>query len=149
MTDPTGTIVQIIRDDRGTHAIVDVEAAAVCARCAAGRGCGAGLFAGRQGTRRLELAIAADRDFEEGDVVALELAPANVLRAASIVYGLPLTGAAIGAALAYFVALGDAGAAVMALVGLGAGAIAGRQRLASESCLARFTPTVARMAKGS
>ena len=131
------------------RAIVDVEAAAVCSRCAAGRGCGAGLFAGGQGTRRLELTIAQDRGFEEGDVVALELAPANVLRAALIVYGLPLSGAAIGATLAYVLALGDAAAAAMAVVGLSGGVIAGRQRLASESCLARFTPTVAHVVKGT
>ena len=149
MTDPQGTIVQIIRDGRGARAIVDVETAVACARCAAGRGCGAGLFAGRPGTRRLELAIAVDQGFEEGDVVALELAPGNVLRAALIVYGLPMAGAAIGAALAYMLALGDAVAAVTALVGLCAGALAGRQRLASESCLARFTPTLARAVKGS
>jgi sigma-E factor negative regulatory protein RseC len=147
MTDPQGTIVEIIRDGRGTRAIVEVEAAAVCARCASGRGCGAGLFAGRQGLRRLELGIAANPGLEEGAVVALELAPASVLRAALIVYGLPLAGAAVGAALAYALMLGDAGAAALALVGLCAGALAGRQRLASESCLARFTPAIARVVR--
>lgn len=147
MTDPQGTIVEIIRDGRGTRAVVEVEAAAICARCAAGRGCGAGLFAGRQGTRRLELGIAGNPGLVEGTVVALELAPANVLRAALIVYGLPLAGAAIGAALAYALTLGDAGAAAMALLGLCVGALASRQRLGSESCLARFTPSIARVVR--
>ena len=149
MTDPRGTIVRIIRDGRGNRALVDVEATAVCSRCAAGRGCGAGLFAGRQGTRRVELEIAPDRGFAEGDVVALELAPANILRAALIVYGLPLAGAALGAALAYSLIPGDAAAAAMALVGLFTGAMVARQRLANEACLARFTPTVARAVKGA
>ena len=85
-----------------------------------------------------------DRDFTAGDVVSIELAPGNVLRAALIVYGLPLAGAAAGAALAYAFALGDAGAAGAAIGGLLAGALGGRRRLRDETCLARFTPTVTR-----
>lgn len=146
MTDPQGTIVEIIRDRRGVRALVDVEAAAVCARCAAGRGCGAGVFVARQGTRRLEIVLSDDRGVAAGDVVSIELAPGHVLRAALIVYGLPLAGAATGAALAYILALGDAGAASFAIGGLLAGALAGRHRLRDDACIARFTPTVARRA---
>ena len=146
MTDPQGTIVEIIRDRRGVRALVEVEAAAVCARCAAGRGCGAGVFPVRQGTRRLDVALPGDRDFTAGDVVNIELAPGNVLRAALIVYGLPLAGAAVSAALAYALSLGDAGAAAFAIGGLLAGALAGRRRLSADACIARFTPTVSRRA---
>ena len=74
----------------------------------------------------------------------IELAPGNVLRAALLVYGLPLAGAAAGAAAAYAFALGDAGAAATALVGLAAGAMAGRRRLRDDACAARFTPTLSR-----
>jgi sigma-E factor negative regulatory protein RseC len=144
MTDPQGTIVEIIRDERGIRAIVAVEAAAVCARCASGRGCGAGIFMARQGVRRLEVALAGGGPFAEGDVVSIELAPGNVLRAALLVYGLPLAGAAAGAALAFAFALGDAGAAATALAGLAVGAVAGRRRLRGDCCLARFTPTLSR-----
>jgi len=144
MNDPQGTIVEIIRDRRGVRAIVTVEAAAVCARCASGRGCGAGIFAVRQGLRRLDVAIEAGGDLAEGDVVSIRLAPGNVLRAALLVYGLPLAGAAAGAALAYAFALGDAGAAVAALGGLAAGVATGRRRLRDDSCLARLTPTLSR-----
>jgi len=144
MTDPQGTIVEIIRDRHGVRALVDVEAAAVCSRCAAGRGCGAGVFPARQGTRRLDVTLPEDGNFAAGDVVSIELAPGNVLRAALIVYGLPLAGAAAGAALAYALALGDAGAAASAIGGLLAGALGGRRRLRNDACLARFTPTVTR-----
>jgi sigma-E factor negative regulatory protein RseC len=144
MTDPQGTIVEIIRDRRGVHALVDVEAAAVCSRCAAGRGCGAGVFPARQGTRRLDVTLPEDRHFTAGDIVSIELAPGKVLRAALIVYGLPLAGGAAGAALAYALALGDAGAAASAICGLLAGALGGRRRLRNDACLARFTPTVTR-----
>jgi len=144
MNDPQGTVVAIVRDSRGITAIVDVEADSVCARCASGRGCGAGLFAGRAGRRRLDVAVAEGMELREGDVVDIQLAPRNVLVAALIVYGLPLTGAAAGAALAFVFSLGDAGAAAMALAGLAAGTLFGRRRLRGDSCLERFTPTVSR-----
>lgn len=142
MRDPQGTVVAIIRDAGGARALVDVDAQAVCARCAAGRGCGAGVFSGRSGGRRLEVAVGQDVELAEGDIVGIELAPRNLLRAALIVYGLPLAGAASAAALAYVAALGDGGAALMAIAGLFAGALISRRRLADESCLARFTPVI-------
>lgn len=142
MENPQGTIVAVIRDSGGARAIVDVDAGAVCARCAAGRGCGAGILSGQAGSRRLEVLVESDLDLVEGDVVGIELAPRNVLRAALIVYGLPLAGAVCGAALAYLAALGDGAAAVMAVGGLFAGIMIGRHRLRDDSCLARFTPTV-------
>ena len=144
MTHPQGTIVEIIRDGRGARAIVDVRSEAVCARCAAGRGCGAGVFGASRGTRRLDLAVDDRPALAVGDTVGIELAPGNVLAAALVVYGLPLAGATAGAGLAYGLGLGDAGAALTALGGLCAGALAGRRRLRSAGCLARFTPTLTR-----
>lgn len=144
MTDPQGTIIEIVRDSRGVTAIVDVEAEAVCARCASGRGCGAGIFGARAGRRRLDIALAMDMDINEGDVVDIRLAPRNVLGAALIVYGLPLAGAAAAAALAYALSLGDAGAATLALGGLAAGILIGRRRLRDDACVARFTPVISR-----
>ena len=144
MKDPHGTIVEISRDTGGTRAIVDVEAEFACARCAAGRGCGAGILSGRPGTRRLEVTVDRDLELAVGDAVSLSLGHGNVLRAALIVYGLPLAGAAAGAVLAYLLALGDGGAAAMAIGGLLAGAMISRRRLRSGSCLARFTPMISR-----
>jgi sigma-E factor negative regulatory protein RseC len=144
MNNLQGTIVAIIRDSGSARAIVEVEAAAVCARCASGRGCGAGILAGRTGNRRLEVAIGPEQELAEGDAVGVELAPGNVLRAALIVYGLPLAGATGGAALAYLSALGDGGAVVMAIAGLAGGALISRRRLGGDSCHARFTPSISR-----
>jgi sigma-E factor negative regulatory protein RseC len=144
MKDPQGTIVAVIRDSGGTRAIVDVEPGLVCARCAAGRGCGAGILSARPGNRRLEATLDNDLELAEGDVVNISLAHGNVLRAALIVYGLPLAGAAGAALLAYLLALGDGGAAAMAVGGLLGGVLISRYRLRSGSCLARFTPTVSR-----
>lgn len=142
MNNPRGTVVAISRDSGGARAIVEVEAAAVCRRCAAGRGCGAGILSGGSRKKRLEVTLRPDLELAEGDVVGIELAPGNVLWAAVIVYGLPLAGAICGAALAYLVAFGDGGAAAMAIAGLFAGALISRRRLGSESCLARFTPAI-------
>ena len=144
MNDPQGTIVAIIRSAGGARAIVDVDAAAVCARCASGRGCGAGILPGRTGNRRLEVPVEPGLQLAEGDIVGIELAPRSVLRAALIVYGLPLAGAVCGAALAYLAALGDGGAAMLAIGGLFAGSMISRHRLRDDSCLAEFTPIVAR-----
>ena len=142
MDDPKGRIVALVRDDGGMRAVVEVDAQEACPRCAAGRGCGAGIFTGHQKTRRVEARIAAGLDVNEGDIVRIELAPSNVLRAAAIVYGLPLTGAAVAAAIAYLARLGDAGAAALAILGLFVGLYAGRRRLDRQACLAQFTPTV-------
>ena len=144
MKNPQGTIVEIVRDAGGVRAVVEVETAAVCARCASGRGCGAGLMSGRSGKRRIEVSIAPGLELADGDGVGIELAPGNVLRAALLVYGLPLAGAICGAALAFLNALGDGAAAALAIAGLFAGALVSRHRLASASCLARFTPAVSR-----
>ncbi len=147
MKSPQGTIVAINRDAGGARAVVEVEIRAVCARCAAGRGCGAGILAGRSGFRRLDVTIGEDAGLSVGDIVSIELAPGNVLRAALIVYGMPLAGAMTGAVLAYISALGDGGAAALAIAGLVAGAMIGRRRLGQETCLDRFTPTVSRHAR--
>ena len=144
MKDPRGTIVDIVRDSRGVTAVVDVDAETVCARCASGRGCGAGIFAAREGRRRLDIAIGEGLDLGKGDVVDVRLAPQNVLGAALLVYGLPLTGAALAAAGAFVFGLGDAAAAVAALGGLAAGILVGRWRLRDDACLSRFTPTISR-----
>ena len=142
MPNPQGTIVEIIRDGRGARAVVEVESAAVCARCASGRGCGAGFFAAGQGVRRLEVAVQEGREPTKGDVVNIDLGPGNLVRAALIVYGLPLTGAAAGAALAFAIGFGDGRAAATALAGLAVAWTIGRRWLRGDSCVARFAPTV-------
>ena len=81
-------------------------------------------------------------DVVVGDFVRIVLAPEQVFRAAMMVYGIPLAGAAVGAIGAYELGLGDAGAALLALAGLATGIWLGRTRLRRRDCLARFTPTV-------
>ena len=144
MDNPQGRIQSLIRDGDGVHAIVGIDVAAVCPRCASGKGCGAGIVAGAKGPRKVEATVPPDMELHEGDLVEVALAPENLLQAASIVYGLPMLGAILGAAGAYVFGLGEVAAALAALAGLGAGLFAARRRLRQVSCLTRFTPSVHR-----
>jgi len=142
MQNPQGQIVSLRADDSGTRAIVEVESAVVCARCESGKGCGAGLLGRKPGEKRVEAVVAENLDLENGDLVSIVLAPRNVLRAAVIVYGYPLTGAVLAAILAYGLGAGDASGAIAALVGLVSGILAAKIRLRSNQCLRDFTPMI-------
>ena len=142
MDNPQGRILSIHRDKIPPHAVVEVAASLRCARCAAGKGCGAGLLGGDDKPRRVDALITQNLDLVEGDQVAIELAPDNLLRASMIVYGLPLLGAVTGAAGAWLSGAGDLGAAIAALAGIGVGILAGRLRLQRTGCLRTFTPVV-------
>ena len=149
MNEPQGRILDLIRDGDGVRALIEVEAEAVCPRCAEGRGCGAGILSGAGRVRRVEARIPRGLDVVVGDVVRVVLAPEQMFRAAMIVYGIPLAGAALGALGAYQLGLGDAGAALLALAGLAAGLSIGKSRLRRRDCLARFTPSISgRVAAG-
>ena len=121
-----------------------MQDAPVCPRCAAGKGCGAGLLAPGAGERRIEANVPAGMSVAINDDVEVSLAPDNILRAAMIVYGIPMLGALAGATFAYAISLGDTGAAGTALLGLGAGLVISRLKLQQASCLRRFTPTIER-----
>ena len=74
--------------------------------------------------------------------MCIQLAPKNLLRAALIVYGLPLAGAITAAGAAYLLGASDPAAVTMVLVGAGLGLLIGRLRLRQARCLRDFTPTV-------
>jgi sigma-E factor negative regulatory protein RseC len=122
--------------------VVEIAAAPVCARCASGKGCGAGLLAGDDQPRSVEALITHGLAVREGDSVTIQLAPKNLLRAALIVYGLPLTGAVAASAAAWLLGVGEPAAVAMALLGAGLGLLIGRLRLRRARCLRDFTPTV-------
>jgi positive regulator of sigma E activity len=100
------------------------------------------LLAPEAGERRIEAIVPAGMSLAVNDDVEVSLTPHNILRAAMIVYGLPMLGALAGAAFAYAIALGDKGAAGAALLGLGAGLAVSRRKLRQVDCLRRFTPSV-------
>jgi sigma-E factor negative regulatory protein RseC len=143
MENPRGTVLSVVENGPASYAIVEVSAGFRCERCESGKGCGAGLFGSRQGQRQTEALIAPGMHVSAGDRVSIELAPRNLLRASLLVYGLPLAGAVGGAALAYLSGFGDAGGAIAALAGAGAGLLAGRYRLRQAGCLKDLTPSIA------
>jgi positive regulator of sigma E activity len=142
MDNPTGTVVGVLHAAGGRRVTVEVDAATVCARCASGKGCGAGLWLGGGRSRQVEVAV--DNRFEVGvgDTVQLKLAPSNVFAAAMHAYGAPLLGAVLGAGVAQLMAFGDVEAAAASLAGLAVGSFASRLHMSRPSCLARFEPRI-------
>ena len=140
MNRPRGKIVTM---GAGT-ATVSVDAAVACARCAAGRGCGAGLLEPRR-RRLLQVRIDPGLEVAEGDTVRLELGPQRLLRAAWLAYGLPLFSMVILVAAAARLAPGNEAAALAAAVaGLIAGFGAGRRGLHKGACLQELLPVASR-----
>lgn len=144
MESASGTVRSFRDDPEGRRAVVEVDVGAVCARCAAGSGCGAGLFGGAGRARQIEARIAPGLELSEGDTVRISLRPRELLRAASAVYGPPLVGAAAASAAAYALAATDVAAAAAALLGMVIGGSLSRLYLARAVCLSRFLPIVER-----
>ena len=142
MEQATGHIIALETGSASLRAEVEVSAAVACARCASGRGCGAGLLGASEKTRRVHALIAAGVDVHEGDEVRIELSPLQLLRASWLVYGLPLVAAVIATGVAYLFGLDDFYAVAAAVVGMAAGLVVARRQLSSASCLYRFTPTI-------
>lgn len=138
--DPVGQIISV--DEASGLALVEVQAEAVCARCASGKGCGAGLLGGGAKSRRLAAHVPAAMSLRRGDTVQISLAPGNLLQAAALVYGVPLLGALLGALSAYQLQLNDLNAAICALLGLCVGVAAARVASVKHRCAAAFTPSI-------
>lgn len=142
MDNPRGRVIAVTGLEPAHHALVEVDASINCARCAEGKGCGAGLLGRTSGSRRVDALITSGLKVREGDEVRIELAPGNLLQASMIVYGLPLAGAVLGAGVAYFSGLGELYAAMAALGGILAGLMVARLRLRRSGCFRQFTPTI-------
>jgi sigma-E factor negative regulatory protein RseC len=141
MDSPVGKIVSIV-DGKAT---VEVERKAACPRCAAGKGCGAGLLSGSTRPALLEVSVSAHQQFSEGDEVRLSLEPSHLLQATMLVYGLPLAGTALMLIVGWSIMkpLSDPEAIAFAVAGLAAGLIAGRWQLSRRDCLKHFVPKIA------
>jgi sigma-E factor negative regulatory protein RseC len=134
------------------HATVRVESAAACARCAEGRGCGAAMSFGHRALRDIDVVVPAGLTLHVGERVRLNLAPARILHAAWLVYGMPLAGMVLAVAVGAFVAApagaiagavaGDLTIAVFASGGLAGGFLWGRRCLRRTACWRQFIPSV-------
>jgi sigma-E factor negative regulatory protein RseC len=125
-------------------AVVGVDAPANCARCAAGKGCGAGMIAGLAGARQIELSVANATRLAPGDLVELAMPAADLLRGAVYAYGLPLAGALLALTVAQWMLhpLTDPIAAGAAATGLLSGWLGGRRLLAGTRCQRQLQPEI-------
>jgi len=142
MDNPTGTIQTVVADNDGLRAVVSVDVASACPRCAAGKGCGAGLFTGNGRTHTVEAVADPHMALNAGDSVELRLAPDNVLAASLIVYGMPLLGAIVAAGAAYLMQFGDSAAALAAISGVVVGLAFSRWKLNRDGCIDKFIPHI-------
>ena len=124
MDAPTGTLITAAGSDGLARVRVDEPVA--CARCAAGRGCGAGIFARQRAGEIIEARALTD-GLEPGTSVDILLDDGGLLRAAFFAYGYPLLGALAGAVLGS--TFGDSAAAAGALAGIVVGLLTSRTRL--------------------
>jgi positive regulator of sigma E activity len=123
--------------------VVEVASAPRCPRCAAGKGCGAGLLDGESAPRHVNALLPGDLELHRGDRVWLELAPEDLLQAALTAYGTPLLAMLLAGGAAYFAGLDDLYAVVTTLLGAGIGIAVARVRLRRGGCLQRMMPRVA------
>ena len=141
MNTPAATVISV---DRQT-VTVKVDATVACSRCAAGKGCGAGLIGGDRGAREFALPMPPGMRLQQGETVVLQMLPTRLLQASFLAYGLPLACMLLLPALAdwLFGPLNDAVLAGTALAGLVSALLLGRRYLAREPCLRRLTPDIA------
>jgi positive regulator of sigma E activity len=142
MDSPTGTVVGILHAADGQRVTVEIDKGIECARCAAGKGCGAGLWLGADRSRQVEAAANKRFVLAVGDTVQLKLASSGVFAAAMHAYGAPLLGVLTAVAIAEGMAFGDVEAAAASLAGLAVGSFVSRMYLNRPSCLSRLQPRI-------
>jgi sigma-E factor negative regulatory protein RseC len=146
METTTGTVNEV----RDGIASVRVTTAIGCPRCAAGKGCGAGLLMPDERDTELSVSVPEGATLHQGDTVTLSIAPKYLLRAAFLGYGLPLLGlvAAVGFASLTGFGTSDIAPVFFGTAGLVAGILAGRHFSASAGACEQFTPRLAGPADG-
>ena len=147
MNSARGQVLSFVEGSFGTRAVVDVDDAAACPRCASGKGCGAALLTAS--ARQVEASIPPELSISVGDFVEVSLSSDHLLRAALIVYGWPLAAALVAVALAYAGSFGDLAAAFAALAGLLTGGTIARRMVGKNRCLRRYVPVISRHLQNS
>lgn len=125
-------------------ATVVVAAPVACKRCESGKGCGAGLLTGSEKPGEMEIGVPAGMTLRPGDQVTLAVAPRQLLRAASLAYGLPLLSMVVFVAFAWVSgeSAGDATAIAFGVAGLTAGVWLSRRILARGAVCESFVPVI-------
>lgn len=128
---------RVLRVEAGI-AWVSCESQAGCARCAAGQGCGGGIFSKLLRGRLEELPVPTDLALAPGDFVLIGLAQSAVQNASLLLYGLPLAGVILGALGGWLLGASDPATFLGLAAGFAAGLLLARRgarRLAGSSSL--------------
>lgn len=135
----------------GRTATVSVRSSSVCHRCAAGKGCGAGIFQSTDKPRYMQIELPEGMSLQIGDSIDLTIGGRHLLRAAVLAYGLPLITMLVSllALQSFGVATDDASGVLAAVGGLLAGLVLGRALLKRESVCDQFVPTIGSSADGN
>ena len=146
MESTTGTV----NDVRDGIAAVRVNTAIGCARCAAGKGCGAGLLMPDERDTELSVSVPEGTTLRRGDTVTLSIAPKYLLQAAFLGYGLPLLGLVVAVGVTSLAGFGtsDIAPVIFGTAGLVAGILAGRHFSGSTRACEQFTPRLVGLADG-
>jgi positive regulator of sigma E activity len=92
----------------------------------------------------MQVRVADGLELKAGDQVHLDLPPDGLLRAAWLAYGLPLSTTVLAVAVAAAVVdpANDSALVASGVLGLAAGVLVGRKKLAGDRCIWRLTPVV-------
>ena len=129
----------IVETVQGNCATVRVPRT-TCPRCAAGEGCGAGIFAGQGGDVSMTVALPPETAVRVGDRVNLIVQPGGLLRAAATAYGFPLAGLVLATGLARVMESAEVESVVWGLCGMLGGFMLARRR--RERCLSSLRPRI-------
>lgn len=141
---PPGSSAEIIAERacvlrvNGDVAWVRCETQSGCARCAAGQGCGGGLFSRLLRGRLQELPVTTEIAVQPGDWVLIGLSTSAVQNASALLYGCPLAGLLAGTIIGSQLSPGDATTLIGLAAGLAAGLVLAHRlatRLAGKSAL--------------
>ncbi len=142
MDTPQGRIIELYESADPPMAVVEVVSSLRCARCAAGKGCGAGLLGGEARVRRVDATIRDNLEVFAGDRVQIALDPAELLQGAAVAYGTPLLAIVIATAFAYLAGWSEPAIVAAALGAMTIAIAAARVYLGRRRCLRGFTPVV-------
>lgn len=113
----------VVRDCEGEQALVEVQRASACGGCSEQAGCGTGAIARHFGRRTARITVSNPIGARPGDSVVVGYEERAFLRAAALLYLLPITAFAVGAGLLSVLGgtegWGVAGAVAGLAVGLG------------------------------
>ncbi len=139
---PYGDVVAVFDQSGRQFARVRISTAIACARCEAGKGCGAGILGGGGRIREIDAELAPGLSVAVGDTVDIAMQSTRLLQAAVIAYGYPLAAGLSGAGVAMAFGADDAVAAAVTLPSLLCGYFVAKLRLATGRCAEGMTPLI-------